>query len=228
MRPPDTMFSLCTHEEAVLEGPEVHQPHARHSGGGLPQWLELTIAGTALVTSICSIIIAIHHGHTMEKLVQANSIPYLVGGISTATPEGEQVLSLDFLNRGVGPAHEQSLRLKVDGQYVRSLDELIAKSLPADQAAEVAKAKADRILMILRNNVRTRFVGAVEPQLVFRIARTPQNARFWDMLEAANDKWDIEYCYCSVFDECWEVHGGWSEPKAVEECTRDETHEFTP
>ena len=60
-----------------MEGPEVHQTHGRHRGGGLPQWLELTIAGTALVTSICSIVIAIHHGHTMEKLVQANSIPYL-------------------------------------------------------------------------------------------------------------------------------------------------------
>jgi hypothetical protein len=210
-----------------LENPEVHQPHARH-GGGLPQWLELTIAGTALVTSICSIIIAIHHGHTMEKLVQANSIPYLVGGFSTATTEGDEVLSLDFLNRGVGPAHEQSLRVKVDGQYARSVDELIAKSLPPDQAAEVAKAKADLVLRVLKNNVRTRFVGGGEPQLVFRIAKTPENTRYWDMLEKSQAKWDVEYCYCSVFDDCWEVRGVWSEPAPVDECTRDEPNEFTP
>jgi hypothetical protein len=211
-----------------LENPEVHQPHGHRSGGGLPQWLELTIAGTALVTSVCSIVIAIHHGHTMEKLVQANSIPYLTGGISTATTEGEQVLSLDFLNRGVGPAHERSLRVKVDGQYVRSMEELIAKSLPADQAAEVAKARKDRVLLVLQNNVRTRFVGAGEPQLVFRIARTPENARVWDMLAVANGKWDIEYCYCSVFEECWEVKGVFGEPRPADECTRDEPHEFMP
>ena len=78
--------------------------------------------------------------------------------------------------------------MKVDGQYVRSVDELIAKALPADQAAEVAKAKADRLLLVLKNSMRTRFVGAVEPQLVFRIAKTPENARFWDMLEATNGK----------------------------------------
>jgi hypothetical protein len=211
-----------------LENPEVHQPHGRHRGGGLPQWLELTIAGTALVTSICSIVIAIHHGHTMEKLVEANSIPYLMGGFSTATPESKEVLSLDFLNRGVGPAHEKSLRVRTDGQYARSIDELIAKSLPADQAAEVAKAKADRLLLVLKNNVHTRFVGGGEPQLVFRIDKTPENARVWDMLEKAADKWDVEYCYCSVFEECWEVRGVWSEPAPVEECKRDEPNEFTP
>jgi hypothetical protein len=211
-----------------LENPEVHQPHAHRGGGGLPQWLELTIAGTALVTSVCSIIIAIHHGHTMEKLVQANSIPYLTGGFSSATTEGEQVLSLDFLNRGVGPAHERSLRVTVDGQYVRNVDELIAKSLPPDQAAEVAKARQDRVLLVLQNNVRTRFVGAREPQLVFRIARTPENARVWDMLRATDGKWDLEYCYCSVFDECWEVKSVFGEPQPADECTRDEPHEFMP
>ena len=211
-----------------MEGPEVHRPHARHSGGGLPQWLELTIAGTALITSICSIVIAIHHGHTMEKLVQANSIPYLISGFNTATPEGEHVLSLEFGNRGVGPAHERSLRVKVNGEYVRSVDELIAKSLPPEQAAEVAKARRDRILQVLRNSTRTRFVGNSEPQLVFRINKTPENARFWDMLAAAQDKWDFEYCYCSVFDECWEVRGVDSEPAPVDECRRDEPHEFMP
>ena len=211
-----------------MENPEVHQPHAHHRGGGLPQWLELTIAGTALVTSICSIVIAIHHGHTMEKLVQANSIPYLIGGFSTATTEGDEVLSLDFLNRGVGPAHERSLRVTVDGQYARSFNELVAKSLPPDQAAEVAKARADKIIRVLQNNVRTRFVGAGQPQMVFRIARTPENARLWDLLDKAQGRWDIEYCYCSVFDDCWAVKGKFSEPKPTEECTRDEPHEFMP
>lgn len=106
-------------KESALEGPEVHHPHARH--GGLPRWLELGIALTALITSVSSIIIAIHHGQTMEKLVEANSLPYMQGGISDVTTEGEQILSLDLLNRGVGPAHEKSLRVKADGRYVTSL-----------------------------------------------------------------------------------------------------------
>jgi hypothetical protein len=113
-----------------LENPEVHSPHARH--GGLPRWLELTIAVTALITSISSIAIAIHHGHIMEKLVQANSMPYMQGGFSNETPDGRRVLSLDLLNRGVGPAHEQSLRVKIGERYVTSVRELIVTSMGAN------------------------------------------------------------------------------------------------
>jgi hypothetical protein len=116
-----------------LENPEVHPAHARH--GGLPRWLELLIAVTALVTSISSIAIAVHHGLIMERLVQANC--------------------------GVGPAHEQSLRVKVDGRYVESTSELIRASLGPDLAAEAeppllglagtsAGPMGRRILLLLR------------------------------------------------------------------------------
>jgi hypothetical protein len=204
-----------------LERPEVHPLHPRH--GGLPRWLELVIAVTALITSISSIAIALHHGKIMERLVQANSLPYMQGGFSTATPEGEQVLSLDLLNRGVGPAHQQSLRVRIDDRYVTSLDELIQASLGPAQAAE-----ANRVLVPLQNMVRTRFIPGGQQQLVFRIARTPENAQSWELLEASQRKWDIEFCYCSVFDECWEVRGKWEEPEPVQACARVEDREFLP
>jgi hypothetical protein len=213
-------------EETAVEGPEVHHPHARH--GGLPRWLELGIAMTALVTSISSIVIAVHHGKIMEKLVQANSLPYVQGGVSNVTTDGEQVLSLDLLNRGVGPAHEQSLRVKADGRYVMSVDELLAASLPPDQLAEIKQAERERTLLIAKNNVQHRFIPGGATQLIFRIPKTPENARQWDALNAVWSKWDIEYCYCSVFDECWQVFGIWAEPKPVKQCVRDEPREFTP
>lgn len=204
-----------------MENPEVHGPHSRRAG--LPRWLELVIAVTALITSISSIAIAVRHGRIMEQLVQANSIPYIQGGFSTVTPERQQVLSLDLLNRGVGPAHEQSLLVKVDGRSVRSTSELIRASLGPAQAAE-----AERALTPMKNGLRTRFIPAGQEQLVFRMYRSDENARFWELMEAAQDRWDVEYCYCSVFDECWEVLGKWEEPKPVEACVRDETREFMP
>lgn len=205
-----------------MEGPEVHQPHARHKGG-LPQWLELTIAGTALVTSISSIAIAVHHGQIMEKLVQANSIPYIIGGFSTVTMTGDQVLSLDLLNRGVGPAQERSLRVQVDGRYVTSVQALLAASLGPEQAGPAATA-----LNISKNKVPTRFIAPGGQQPVFFVARKPENAHYWDLLAAAQPRWNIDYCYCSVFEDCWQVSGKWEEPKPIEECVRDDPHEFMP
>ena len=204
-----------------MEGPEVHHPHAHH--GGLPRWLELAIAITALITSISSIVIAVHHGKIMEKLVEANSFPYVQGGISDATETGDRVLSLDFFNRGVGPAHQKSLRVKVDDRYVTSTRELLDASLGADKAAE-----AKDLLRLLKNGVQTRFVPGGQQQFVFRIAKTPENAAYWEQLEVAQARWSLDYCYCSVFDECWYVPGKWREPEPVKECRRDEPHEFTP
>ena len=145
------------------------------------------------------------------------------GGFSTATPEGARVLSLDLLNRGVGPAHQQSLHVKVDGRYVNSLDELIQASLGSARAAE-----ARRVLEPLQNRVRTRFIPGGQQQLVFRIVKTPGNAHYWELLESSQRKWDVEFCYCSVFDECWEVLGKWEEPEQLEACVRDEAREFLP
>jgi hypothetical protein len=207
----------------MVDSPEVHPVHRSHGRGRLPHWLELVIAVTALVTSISSIAIAVHHGHIMDRLVQANSIPYMQGGFSTITPEGVEVISLDLLNRGVGPAHEQSLRLKVDGRYVTSLQEFMEASLGPEQAAAAAST-----LRAMKNSVRTRFIPGGQQQFVFRIPKTPENERYWEQFKTSFDKWDVDYCYCSVFQDCWRVPDELSEPQPVDECVRDEQHEFTP
>jgi hypothetical protein len=205
-----------------VETPEIHKPHAKHAGG-LARWLEMVLAITALVTSISSIAIALHHGHIMAMLVQANSFPYMQGGFSDVTPEGKEVLSLDLLNRGVGPAHEESLRVKVDEGYVRSIKELFAASLGPEQSV-----KAQEVLHPVWNRVRTRFIPGGQSQFAFRLAKTDENAQLWDLLMKSERRWNVEFCYCSVFQECWEVKSKWQEPEPVKQCHRDESREFLP
>ncbi len=205
-----------------MESPEVESSHVRRHGG-LPRWLELVIALTALVTSISSIAIAVHHGRVMERLVQANSIPYLQGGFSDTTFDGKPILTLDLLNRGVGPAHEKSLRVKVGDQYVRSFEELMATSLGPDRPKE-----AHELLRPIWNRVSTRFIPGGQSQTVFRVAKTPENATLWDQFAKDQVRWEIDFCYCSIFNECWQQRGKWKEPEPVGQCVRDESREFIP
>lgn len=179
---------------------------------------------TALVTSVSSIFLAIQNGRDQDKLVKANSLPYMQGGFSTASPQGEEVLSLDLLNPGVGPAHEESLRVTVDGKYVRSVKELYAASLRVAATGGVWPFANEMV----ENDVRTRFIAPGQQQTVFRISKRPDNAQLWDRLDAAQSRWDIDFCYCSVFNECWRVPSKWAEPEPVKECRRDEPHEFLP
>jgi hypothetical protein len=99
------------------------------------------------------------------------------------TEEGAEVLSLNLFNRGVGTAHEQSLRVKV---------------------------------------------ATAQQQMIFRVPGTAENARSWDLLAKEQGRWDVEFCYCLVFQECWQVPGHWRKPEPVKQCHRDESREFMP
>jgi hypothetical protein len=210
-----------------LEGPpEVHAPHDhKPHGGGLgrpPAWLEWFTSIAALIVSISSIVIAVHHGETMDKLVKANSFPYLIVSTSDATPEGRAVLSIDLLNNGVGPADERSLRIKIGDRYVTSVKDLLAAVLGPEEAE---RAKDE--LKPLKNTVHTRFIAPHSSGFVFRIDKTAQNARDWDAVAESMGKiWTVEYCYCSVFEECWAVRNEDHTP--VKACKRDEPREFMP
>jgi len=212
-----------------METPDVHVPHVhskrrRRGREGIPQWLELAVAVTALITSISSIVLAIGNGKAMDRLIKANSIPYLAGGFSDANPQGAEVISLDLFNQGVGPAHEKSLKVSVDGHYVRSMKEFYAALLgPAAVSGPQPFAHE-----MVKNGVKTRFVAAGQQQMIFRIPKTADNAQLWDRLQATEDRWSVAFCYCSVFDECWQVPNKWAEPQPVKECRRDEPNEFQP
>jgi hypothetical protein len=205
--------------------PEVHPPHGHkgkgHGLGRPPAWLEWFTSIAALIVSVSSIFIALRHGETMDRLVKANSYPYLVAAVSDATPEGVKRFSLDLLNNGVGPADERSLTIRVGDRYVTSIDDLIRTSLaPQDASAAVETLRA------YRNTAHSRFIASHSSQFVFRIDRTPQNAAWWDKLHATEESWKVDYCYCSVFEECWAVNG--AARHRVKECVRDPRLEFTP
>ena len=74
--------------------------------------------------------------------------------------------------------------------------------------------------------MRTRFIPLGQQQLVFRIAKSPVNAQYRELLEASQRKWVVEFCYCSVFDECWQVLGKREEPEHLKACARDGAREF--
>ena len=96
---------------------------------------------------------------------------------------------MDLLNRGVGPAKQRSLRVKVDDRYVTSVEELLSASLGAEQAQAALQP-----LAIAKNRVKMRFLAPDgELQAVFRSVKTPENAQYWEALEAAQPRWNLEY-----------------------------------
>ena len=203
-----------------FDAPDLDPPERRGSGR-LPAWLEWVTAISALVVSVSSIVIAVHNGRNADKALQAQTYPYLDQDRSDATPDGRERLTIGFVNNGVGPAHEESFRIRAGGRYATSLDDLIAAAVGA---ANVQAARA--ALRPLTNTVPTRFIPANSSQFVFQTTRTEANGRWWDRLDDASKTWSLEVCYCSVFGDCWTRIDA-APPKPVKACNRDEATEYS-
>ncbi len=95
----------------------------------------------------------------------------------------------------------------------------------------VGPAEADKAaaaLVDIHDNEPTRFVASKDSVVVFQIAKTAENSREWELLDRGLSAKgvSIDYCYCSVFDECWKVEARIHTP--VKACVRDEAREFRP
>jgi hypothetical protein len=113
--------------------------------------------------------------------------------------------------------------LQAQASPALSLSCITATSCRSEEAA-----KAKEVLHPMHNRVPTRFIPRGQAQPVFRIAKTAENSQIWDLLTKEQDRWEIEFCYCSVFQECWQVPGKRREPKRVSRCERDEAREILP
>src|SRR3954467_5248927 len=101
---------------------EIEKPHVHHGKTGTP-WYDLALPIAALFVSFVSIFIAWHHGQVMkelvhqnEKLVEANSLPYLQIDTSTLEPDlRTPAFRLTVQNQGVGPARIAEVTVRVKG-----------------------------------------------------------------------------------------------------------------
>src|ERR1044072_9678985 len=108
--------------------PEVH-PHSHRTGH---RWVDFALPLSALAVSAISLVIAIHHGHTMQKMAdenarlgQANSWPLLQFTTGNASDKGEPEITLNIENAGVGPAKLISLEIFHGDQRIRTPRDLV-------------------------------------------------------------------------------------------------------
>lgn len=183
---------------------EVERPHLHHHSGH--RWIDLIVPIAALFVSVISIWIAYHHGQVMkelveqnERLVQANSLPYLElnNNRTMAEPGSGDKPRIFFsaINRGVGPAQIRSVQVSVDGRPVRSSRELV----------EACCGKLTQV--IGSSTLSGRMIQPGQEVRYIEITPTPAGQ---DQAEAVFNAFlrgrvVATVCYCSVFDECWKL-----------------------
>jgi hypothetical protein len=188
----------------MLEAPEV-EAHLHHKTGH--SMADKILAVLAVFLSIVSVVIAVGHGKTMERLVAANSWPNLSYATGNESEDGKgHDIVFDIRNTGVGPARIDSVELFYKGVPVASGPALIKACCDAD--------KADLTTSYVRDEV----LPARDTIEFLTLPKASNSAALWAALNVERMQVRLRMCYCSVFEECWVRDTAERRPTRVEEC----------
>lgn len=209
---------------------EIEKPHAHHRTGN--RHFDLVLALAALFVSFVSIGIAWHHGQVMkdlvhqnERLVEANSLPYLEISTSELAADGRTPeLRLTVQNEGVGPARVADVVMTVGGKPVPDFNTLVANCCEHGMVKGPAKGlkqfRGIRSGEVVMSTLRDRMIRPGESVDAFRWPITPANQQVIDRLQQgfASNLVNTSICYCSVFEDCWTRTDDDRRPVAVKQC----------
>jgi hypothetical protein len=207
--------------EASAEPPEV-----KRTGRN---WLDMLLALTAIFVSVSSLFLAYNSSNSMERLVQANSMPFIQLGSGNATDDGTPgVMAFSVRNAGSGPARVHTFSFTVDGEEIAREGYVVANVVRACCAddLEAAIARDDGVTAAAIGNdlttpIANSFFGPGDEAGPWAWRRSETNAALWDAVDQARQRGRIgmRACYCSLFDECWIAETRVFPPRSVASCT---------
>jgi hypothetical protein len=200
--------------QVTPEGTELHPRKVGH------KFIDMVVAGTAILISVISLFVAVSHGRTMEKLVAANSWPLLrydTGNLDDQTQL--PVITLTIENAGVGPALVKSLDVYFDGKPVRDQGELLRRCCgdPPKTKAAVRPA-TDQEVGVITSTIANTVIRAGERRDYIRLAKPPSYSENWEALNRARFGLTFDACYCSVLGDCWRSDLTGVDARPVEQC----------
>ena len=180
--------------------PEQEHGHIAHHTGR--RWLDLTLALSAMCVSIVSLVVAVHHGLAMDRLVAANSWPFLTYRTEDVDAQGKPRITLTLVNAGVGPARIETFELWWHDQPMSSAADFLARCCGLE-AATPGEVPADHSLHLLIGQAAPSVLRANDELNFISLQRSDSPSEVWQRLDAARLEIRMRACFCSVFDECW-------------------------
>ncbi|WP_141395820.1 hypothetical protein [Sphingomonas spermidinifaciens] len=180
-------------------------------------WLSLGHLLVGVPTLVISLVVAwgtFVQAEATQKIQQASAWPFLGYTTGNYNERGERELYFELANNGVGPALLRAVELSYRGKPVPAPAELLARCCGRAPDAPVRFGTAPIRNIALRPGDAVRFLSV--PDL-------PINRGLVEALDRERWKVRVRACYCSVFEDCWTIDGGESEPVPVRQCPADWT-----
>ena len=174
----------------------------------------LAFSMLALLTSIYQTGLMKSQTELMQKQSRASVWPYLSLGENSTNKRGEEAFTWRIDNNGVGPARIESVVVSVDGKPYTTWAK-VYHALSPDLPFHGAQSSANGVVLppSLNRETTIEMFKPSDPAL----ARATIDGK---------DRFQIQVCYCSVYDECWVAKLSERHPRAVARCESAGASEF--
>ena len=160
----------------------------------------------ALSVSFLAFAIGAYQTRLMENQARASVWPFLAIGYLYNDAGANAGFTWQIDNNGVGPARIESVTVTFDDQPVRHWNEVLKKLLPQGEVFVSINGVNGNVLPPNTNRETT--IEAI------KITQPEQAKIFYE----ARNRFKMDICYCSVYDECWTAHWLQHKVQAVERC----------
>jgi len=168
----------------------------------------------ALAVSVFALALGAYQTRLMQSQARASVWPYLSIGYSYTSNVDRDAFIWTVNNNGVGPAKVESVVLMLDDKPMKRWDDVLA-ALGVTTTPSTATSSVGGEVIPPNTNRET----TIAPIKVHE----RETAR---LFKAAEKRFRMDVCYCSVYDECWIAHWQQSRVDAVERCPASNADEF--
>jgi hypothetical protein len=204
-----------------MDAPETpHQHHEAHTGH---RWLDIVLAVSAMFVSVISLIVAIEHGRTMErmaeantKMVEANSWPFVEFDTHNVDEQGKPEFRFVLTNAGIGPARIQTFEMWFDGKPMASIYDIFDACC---RSADAQSRQREGTTYISLGTAAPNILRAGDHENFFTMTWDKDAENIAAKFNEGRVKITTRTCYCSVFDECWVSSGLTTQATKVPSCS---------
>lgn len=162
------------------------------------------ISYVAVGLSVFALIISIVEVTFTRDELRSQAWPY----IEIENAYSSDGFTMTVSNKGVGPAKVRSLALILDNMPIQNFDEAILKT--------VGKENAFSFDVYKTSNPAPGVMSSNESVTLFEVPWEPRTEL---LLENWRGRFNVQVCYCSIFEECWLSDTSEVEPKEVSSCS---------
>lgn len=147
----------------------------------------LSVVGVFI--GVVALYAALSESDAVRRQTAAAVWPYMQLSVNDHLGEESALFELSLTNAGVGPADIRAMRVTFNGEHMTTWRDLVRSISDGEPVGFAQNAANNRVI---RPGEQVIILGTSERRLVESLRSA--------VAEPANA---IEYCYCSIFDECW-------------------------